>query len=51
MPGLVLEADMCDTRLYAEEPVKNRIQAFLDMLETAPPAHLPAGETKPAEVC
>jgi benzoyl-CoA reductase/2-hydroxyglutaryl-CoA dehydratase subunit BcrC/BadD/HgdB len=31
--GLVLEADMCDTRLYAEEPIKNRIQAFLDLLE------------------
>jgi benzoyl-CoA reductase/2-hydroxyglutaryl-CoA dehydratase subunit BcrC/BadD/HgdB len=35
VPGLILEADMCDTRLYAEEPVKNRIQAFLDQLETA----------------
>jgi benzoyl-CoA reductase/2-hydroxyglutaryl-CoA dehydratase subunit BcrC/BadD/HgdB len=33
VPGLVIEADMCDTRLYAEEPVKNRIQAFLDLLE------------------
>jgi benzoyl-CoA reductase/2-hydroxyglutaryl-CoA dehydratase subunit BcrC/BadD/HgdB len=33
VPGLVLEADMCDTRLYADEPVKNRIQAFLDLLE------------------
>lgn len=33
VPGLVLEADMCDTRLYAEEPVDNRIQAFLDLLE------------------
>ncbi|MFC2036815.1 2-hydroxyacyl-CoA dehydratase subunit D [Chloroflexota bacterium] len=33
VPGLVLEADMCDTRLYAEEPTKNRIQAFLDVLE------------------
>jgi benzoyl-CoA reductase/2-hydroxyglutaryl-CoA dehydratase subunit BcrC/BadD/HgdB len=33
VPGLVLEADMCDTRLYAEEPIKNRIQAFLDLLE------------------
>ena len=31
--GLVLEADMCDTRLYAEEPIKNRIQAFLDLLD------------------
>jgi benzoyl-CoA reductase/2-hydroxyglutaryl-CoA dehydratase subunit BcrC/BadD/HgdB len=33
VPGLILEADMCDTRLYAEEPTKNRIQAFLDQLE------------------
>ena len=33
VPGLVLEADMCDTRLYAEEPIRNRIQAFLDLLE------------------
>jgi len=32
LPGLVLEADMCDSRLYAEEPIKNRIQAFLDLL-------------------
>jgi benzoyl-CoA reductase/2-hydroxyglutaryl-CoA dehydratase subunit BcrC/BadD/HgdB len=47
--GLVLEADMCDIRQYAEEPVKNRIQAFMDLLETAPPAHLPAAETRPAE--
>ena len=32
-PGLILEADMCDSRLYADEPIKNRIQAFLDLLE------------------
>jgi benzoyl-CoA reductase/2-hydroxyglutaryl-CoA dehydratase subunit BcrC/BadD/HgdB len=31
--GLVLEADMSDSRLYAEEPIKNRIQAFLDLLD------------------
>jgi benzoyl-CoA reductase/2-hydroxyglutaryl-CoA dehydratase subunit BcrC/BadD/HgdB len=45
VPGLVLEADMCDSRLYADEPVKNRIQAFLDMLETSPTAAqtLPSG--------
>jgi benzoyl-CoA reductase/2-hydroxyglutaryl-CoA dehydratase subunit BcrC/BadD/HgdB len=36
VPGLILEADMCDTRLYADEPVKNRIQAFLDLLEASP---------------
>ena len=33
VPGLILEADMCDTRLYADEPVKNRVQAFLDLLQ------------------
>ncbi len=33
VPGLILEADMCDSRFYAEEPIKNRIQAFLDLLE------------------
>jgi benzoyl-CoA reductase/2-hydroxyglutaryl-CoA dehydratase subunit BcrC/BadD/HgdB len=32
VPGVILEADMCDTRLYADEPIKNRIQAFLDLL-------------------
>lgn len=36
VPGLILEADMCDTRLYAEEPINNRIQAFLDLLEGQP---------------
>jgi len=35
IPGLVIEADMCDTRLYAEEPIKNRVQAFIDQLEAA----------------
>jgi benzoyl-CoA reductase/2-hydroxyglutaryl-CoA dehydratase subunit BcrC/BadD/HgdB len=34
VPGLMLEADMCDPRLYADEPIKNRIQAFLDVLES-----------------
>lgn len=38
VPGLILEADMCDTRLYADEPIKNRIQAFLDLLEAMPPS-------------
>jgi benzoyl-CoA reductase/2-hydroxyglutaryl-CoA dehydratase subunit BcrC/BadD/HgdB len=33
VPGLILEADMCDTRLFAEEPIKNRVQGFLDLLE------------------
>ena len=31
-PGLILEADMCDTRAYAEEPLKTRIQAFMETL-------------------
>ena len=44
VPGLILEADMCDTRLYADEPVKNRIQAFLDLLEASPPSASPGGE-------
>ncbi|MCL7453110.1 MAG: 2-hydroxyacyl-CoA dehydratase family protein [Anaerolineae bacterium] len=35
VPGLVIEADMCDTRFYASEPTKNRIQAFLDLLEAS----------------
>ena len=42
VPGLILEADMCDSRLYAEEPIKNRIQAFLDVLEARPPSIMPA---------
>jgi benzoyl-CoA reductase/2-hydroxyglutaryl-CoA dehydratase subunit BcrC/BadD/HgdB len=43
VPGLILEADMCDTRLYADEPIKNRIQSFLDLLEAAPRAGVPVG--------
>ncbi len=44
VPGLVLEADMCDTRSYAEEPIKNRIHAFLELLEEgASPGLRPAG--------
>jgi benzoyl-CoA reductase/2-hydroxyglutaryl-CoA dehydratase subunit BcrC/BadD/HgdB len=42
VPGLILEADMCDTRLFAEEPIKNRIQAFLDLLEARPASALAA---------
>ncbi len=38
IPGLILEADMCDSRLYADEPIKNRIQAFLDVLEARLPS-------------
>ncbi|MBF7083622.1 2-hydroxyacyl-CoA dehydratase [Desulfallas sp. Bu1-1] len=32
VPGLVVEADMADPRSYAEEPVRNRVQAFLETL-------------------
>lgn len=32
VPGLVLEADMCDTRSFAVEAVSTRIQAFVEML-------------------
>jgi len=32
VPGLIIEADMCDTRVYAEEPIKTRIQAFMETL-------------------
>jgi len=42
VPGLILEADMCDSRLYAEEPIKNRIQAFLDVLEARSPSIMSA---------
>jgi benzoyl-CoA reductase/2-hydroxyglutaryl-CoA dehydratase subunit BcrC/BadD/HgdB len=50
VPGLILEADMCDSRLYAEETVKNRIQAFLDLLEAAPPSASRAGKgSEPGE--
>ncbi|MCG8400785.1 MAG: 2-hydroxyacyl-CoA dehydratase family protein [Firmicutes bacterium] len=31
-PGLMIEADMSDPRVYAEEPVRNRVQAFLETL-------------------
>jgi benzoyl-CoA reductase/2-hydroxyglutaryl-CoA dehydratase subunit BcrC/BadD/HgdB len=41
VPGLILEADMCDSRLFAEEPIKNRIQAFLDLLEATAPSASP----------
>ncbi len=31
-PGLLLEADMCDTRAYAEGQVRARVEAFLETL-------------------
>jgi len=33
VPGLLVEADMADARVWAEEPVHNRVQAFLENLE------------------
>lgn len=30
--GLVIEADHCDTRSYADEPIRARIQTFMEML-------------------
>lgn len=30
VPGLLVEADMTDQRVYAEEPIRNRVQAFLE---------------------
>ncbi|MFZ5596423.1 MAG: 2-hydroxyacyl-CoA dehydratase subunit D [Bacillota bacterium] len=32
VPGLMVEADMADPRAYAEEPIRNRVQAFLETL-------------------
>lgn len=32
VPGLLVEADMADPRAYAEEPIRNRVQAFLETL-------------------
>ncbi len=34
VPGLIIEADMVDSRAYGEEPVRNRVEAFLESLET-----------------
>ncbi|TGE35484.1 2-hydroxyacyl-CoA dehydratase [Desulfosporosinus fructosivorans] len=33
VPGLVIEADMADPRAYAEEPIRNRVQAFLETFD------------------
>jgi len=33
VPGLMIEADMADPRAYAEEPIRNRVQAFLETFE------------------
>lgn len=32
VPGLLVEADMADPRAYAEEIVRNRVQAFMESL-------------------
>jgi benzoyl-CoA reductase/2-hydroxyglutaryl-CoA dehydratase subunit BcrC/BadD/HgdB len=32
VPALILEADMCDTRAYAEGAIRTRVEAFLEML-------------------
>jgi benzoyl-CoA reductase/2-hydroxyglutaryl-CoA dehydratase subunit BcrC/BadD/HgdB len=32
VPGLLLEADMCDTRAYADEPIRTRVEAYLETL-------------------
>ena len=32
VPGLIIEADMCDARSFALEPLRTRIQAFMETL-------------------
>ncbi len=32
-PGIMIEADMCDSRAYAEEQIETRIQAFMETLK------------------
>lgn len=36
IPGLVIEADMTDTRVYAEAQIRTRIEAFLETLPNRP---------------
>jgi len=38
IPSLLIEADMTDTRVYAEAQVKTRIEAFMETLQNR---HLP----------
>ena len=33
VPGLVIEADMCDSRYYSEQQLRTRIDAFVEQLE------------------
>ncbi|MDR3270688.1 MAG: 2-hydroxyacyl-CoA dehydratase family protein [Peptococcaceae bacterium] len=32
IPGMLLEADMCDPRFFAEGPIQNRMESFLEMI-------------------
>ena len=32
VPGLIIETDMCDSRAYADAPIKTRIQAFMEVV-------------------
>jgi benzoyl-CoA reductase/2-hydroxyglutaryl-CoA dehydratase subunit BcrC/BadD/HgdB len=42
VPGLVIESDMCDSRAFAVEPIKTRIQAFMETLALGATAEEPA---------
>ena len=33
VPGLLIESDMCDSRAFAAEPIRTRIQAFMETIE------------------
>jgi benzoyl-CoA reductase/2-hydroxyglutaryl-CoA dehydratase subunit BcrC/BadD/HgdB len=39
IPGLVVESDMCDERAFALEPIRTRIQAFVETLESMGGSH------------
>jgi benzoyl-CoA reductase/2-hydroxyglutaryl-CoA dehydratase subunit BcrC/BadD/HgdB len=52
VPGLLIESDMCDARAFAAEPVKTRIQAFMETLAVLRPvssAGLAPGPTRTEE--
>lgn len=34
LPGLIVESDMCDHRAHADEPIRTRIQTFMETLTT-----------------
>jgi hypothetical protein len=49
---LLIESDMCDARAFAAEPVKTRIQAFMETLAVLRPvssAGLAPGPTRTEE--